>query len=88
MANHETYSVVFIANTGRNDVPLPDYLLEALARFQSEKEGAPRYCLIAHDMSVHPGVSVRSPSLGLNGDGLSIQGAMLNMLGKFKPDEY
>ncbi|MBP6888443.1 MAG: hypothetical protein KBC21_01950 [Candidatus Pacebacteria bacterium] len=86
---HRVYSIVFIANTGRQDGPLPKYLLEALQRFQDEKkEGAPRYCLIAHDMSVYPGVSVRSPSLGLNGDGLSIQGAMLNMLGNFDPGQY
>ncbi len=70
--------------------PFPTTSLKRLrvSRVKKMGGGAPRYCLIAHDMSVYPGVSVRSPSLGLNGDGLSIQGAMLNMLGKFNPGNY
>jgi hypothetical protein len=78
-------SVVFIANTGRDDPPLPDYLKEALARFK--KEGGARYLLVAHDVAV-AGSTVASIELGMHGDGKSTQYAILDMLGKFNPGAY
>lgn len=82
------YSVVFIANTGRGDEPLPGYLKEALERFQ--REGKARYLLVAHDVEVTPDSPMRvsSETLGLSGQGRSVQYALLDMLGKFNPGAY
>lgn len=81
------FTVVFIANTGRGDQPLPDYLLEALNRFQEER-AKPRYCLVAHDVQIFPGMAARSQTLKLSGEGDSVQFAVLNMLGEFNPGPY
>lgn len=81
------YSVVFIANTGRDDPPLPAYLKEALERFQ--KEGKARYLLVAHDVRIgFSPLRASSDSLGLSGEGGSMQYAVLDMLGRFNPGRY
>lgn len=81
------YSLVFIANTGRDDPPMPDYLVEALTRF--EKEGVARYKLIAHDICINNGpLRTSSNHLRLQGSGVSVQYALLDMLSKFNPGPY
>lgn len=82
----QPFSVVFIANSGRSDEPLPDYLQEALRRFAQE-EKKPRYCLIAHDVE-GGGSSVFSKTLGMSGTGKSTQGSLLNMLARYNPGIY
>ena len=82
-------SVVFIANTGRDDPPLPEYLMEALLRF--EREGQARYKLNAHDLEVSTtgtGMGVSSQKLKLSGLGKSVQFALLDMFGTHDPGAY
>lgn len=45
-----TFSVVLLINNSQRDNPLPDYLVEALSRY--EKEIGCCNCVIAHDMYV------------------------------------
>lgn len=83
------FSIVFIANTGRADKPLPGYLVEALERYEQEEQRA-RYCLVAHDVQIELGspMGTQSKCLGLHGAGGSVQYALLDMLSKFNPGRY
>ncbi len=85
----QNLSLVFIANTGRNDKSLPQYLLDALNRFQIEQAGAdnPRYFLVTHDLKIGPG-EVSSERLGMRGQGRSTQYALLDLLDKINPGPY
>lgn len=78
-------SLVFIANTGRADTPLPSYLVEALQRFK--EEGGARYVLVAQDLVVD-GPNVSSEKLRLSGQGATVQQALVAMVGQFNPGTY
>lgn len=78
------YTLVFLFNNGRDDKPLPTYLVEALERFV--QEGGCRHCVVAHDVE-GSGSHLTSRTLNCAGqDERGMQAAALNMLSKCPPE--